>query len=240
MKLTYIYHSCFSIEDDAFTILIDYYKDSSDDLRKGIVHQYLLTRPGKIYVMCSHSHADHFNPEILEWRAQRPDIQYIFSKDILDCGKALKEDAFFLDKSDVYKDDLLNIRAFGSTDIGISFLIEVEGKRIFHAGDLNNWHWNEEATEQESREYEQNFLDELEVLAKYTDYLDLVMFPVDPRLGKDYMRGPKQFINRIKTGMLAPMHFGEDYIKASAFKSYAGINGCRFASLSFRGESFEF
>ena len=78
MKLTYIYHSCFAIEGEWFTIILDYFKDAG-----GIVHDYLLTRPGKFYVMATHFHPDHFNPEVLRWKEERPDIIYIFSKDIL-------------------------------------------------------------------------------------------------------------------------------------------------------------
>ena len=48
MKLTYIYHSCFAIEGEWFTIILDYFKDAG-----GIVHDYLLTRPGKFYVMAT-------------------------------------------------------------------------------------------------------------------------------------------------------------------------------------------
>ena len=83
MRLTYIYHSGFAIEGENFTIIIDYYRDS-DGENDGIVHDSLLHRAGKLYVLSTHSHSDHFNPEILEWKQHRPDIQYIFSRDILE------------------------------------------------------------------------------------------------------------------------------------------------------------
>ena len=82
MTLDYIYHSGFAIEMEGVTIIIDYYKDSSEtEHNRGIVHDYLLQRPGKLYVLATHFHPDHFNREILTWKKQRPDIQYIFSKD---------------------------------------------------------------------------------------------------------------------------------------------------------------
>ena len=84
MKLDYIYHSGFAIEADGVTVIIDYYKDSSEEVfNKGIVHDYLLEKPGVLYVLCSHFHPDHFNREVLSWKKLRPDIRYIFSKDIL-------------------------------------------------------------------------------------------------------------------------------------------------------------
>lgn len=237
MKLTYIYHSCFVLEGDGVTLIFDYYKDTAE--KGGVVHDLLLNRPGRFYVLCSHSHADHFTPEILAWKKIRPDIRTILSKDILDCGKAKEADAVYLDKGGVYRDAFLTVEAFGSTDLGISFLIEMEGCRIFHAGDLNNWHWNEESTQEEAEGYEQNYLKELELLAQKTDQLDVAMFPVDPRLGKDYMRGAQQFIDRIKTAVFAPMHFDQEYRKANAFKVYAESRGCRFMTLSYKGESMD-
>ena len=68
-------------------------------------------------------------------------------------------------------------------------MIEAQGKLIFHAGDLNNWHWKDESTPQEVAEAEGNYLKELDIIAKYTQAMDVVMFPVDPRLGTDFMRG---------------------------------------------------
>ena len=74
MKLDYIYHSGFAIEADGVTVIIDYYKDSSEEVfNKGIVHDYLLEKPGVLYVLCSHFHPDHFNREVLSWKKLRPD-----------------------------------------------------------------------------------------------------------------------------------------------------------------------
>ena len=51
MTLDYIYHSGFAIEMEGVTVIIDYYKDSSEtEHNRGIVHDYLLQRPGKLYV----------------------------------------------------------------------------------------------------------------------------------------------------------------------------------------------
>ena len=99
MKLDYIYHSGFAIEADGVTVIIDYYKDSSEtEYNKGIVHDYLLGRPGELYVLSSHFHPDHFNREVLLWKAERPDIHYIFSKDILKHRRATREDATYINK----------------------------------------------------------------------------------------------------------------------------------------------
>ena len=141
MKLDYIYHSGFAIEAEGVTVIIDYYKDSSEEEPgKGIVHDYLLEKPGVLYVLSSHFHPDHFNREVLLWKTQRPDIHYIFSKDIMKHRRASAEDATYINKGDIYEDDNIRIQAFGSTDVGISFLIDLQDVRLLHAGHLNNWH----------------------------------------------------------------------------------------------------
>lgn len=239
MKLDYIYHSGFAIEADGVTIIIDYYKDSSEEVyNKGIVHDYLLERPGVLYVLSSHFHPDHFNREVLSWKTLRPDIRTIFSKDILKHRRASAEDATYIDKGDIYQDEHIRIEAFGSTDVGISFLIDLQGKRIFHAGDLNNWHWSEESTPEEIRKAEGDFLAEVKILQETAPSVDLALFPVDSRIGKDYMRGAEQFVERIKTAIFVPMHFSEDYKGGNAFQQFAESKGCRFLPITHRRQSF--
>ncbi|WP_165023498.1 MULTISPECIES: MBL fold metallo-hydrolase [unclassified Dysgonomonas] len=240
MKLTYIYHSGYAIEGDGFTIIIDYYKDSADNASEGIGHKQLLQKEGKLYILCTHSHHDHFVPEILEWRKQRNDIIYIFSKEILDNLKIKDEGIIYLDKLEIYKDDTLEIKAFGSTDIGGSFLIRTKDKTIFHAGDLNNWHWNEESTPQEIEEAETYYSSELNLLTNEVTDINLAMFPVDPRLGKDYMKGAEQFVSIIKTDIFAPMHFDEAYKEIAAFEKIAQKYDCKSICWKHRGESINF
>ena len=231
MKLTYIGHSGFAIEGEHSSLLFDYFRDSGNEF----VRRSLPSFPGKLYVLCSHWHPDHFNKVILSWKKIRPDIQYLFSHDILKKKLASKEDAVFLYKGDVWRDEHITVKAFGSTDVGISFLIETEGKKIFHAGDLNNWHWDEESTIDEVQSAERHFLSEIKALHQETNSLDLAMFPVDSRLGKNYMRGPQQFVDLIHTDVFSPMHFGARYQEANAFQPYAEKAGCRFVLWTQRG-----
>lgn len=256
MELVYIYHSGFALLGEGYTIIMDYYRDSEDKQAEtalkrlingmqespavlpvsGVVHDELLHRPGRLYVLASHFHPDHFNKEVLEWKKERTNVIYLFSKDILKHRRAQKEEALWLKKGEEYKDEFLSVRAFGSTDVGVSFLIETQEKKIFHAGDLNNWHWMEESTETEWKGYEKNFLHELEFLYDYTHEVDVAMFPVDPRLGREYMRGPKQFVEKIKTHIFVPMHFTPEYDKANAFRTIAEANGAHFVELTHPGQ----
>ena len=94
----------------------------------------------------------------------------------------------------------------------------------------------DESTEAEWKGAEKNFLHELDDLYAYTPEVDVAMFPVDPRLGKEYMRGAGQFVTKIKTHIFVPMHFTPEYAKANAFRDFAEAHGVRFVSLTHRGQ----
>ncbi|MDD4514957.1 MBL fold metallo-hydrolase [Massilibacteroides sp.] len=237
MQLTYIYHSCYLLETEKFNLIFDYYKDSGDKPRSGIIHDRILSDKKPLYVFSSHFHPDHFNRDILAWKSLRKDILYIFSKDILENQKAGAGEGLYLTKGEEYKDKNLYVKAFGSTDVGISFYIETEGKTIFHAGDLNNWHWKDESTPEEIKEAEDFYERELNDVAKEIRQLDVAMFPIDPRLGTDFMKGAIQFITRIPVKTLLPMHFGEAYEKIATFNEYAKENGCHYPHITSKGQS---
>lgn len=240
MKLTYIYHSGFILTGERLSIVIDYFNGLSNQSGSPLSLDTILHLPGELYVLSSHSHPDHFSPVVLSWKEERKDIHYIFSKDILKRKLAKAEDATYLKKGDIYNDENLRIQAFGSTDVGISFYIEACGKRIFHAGDLNNWHWIEESTEEEIREAEDNYLRELDAMAQSVDRLDLAMFPIDPRLGKDFDRGGRQFIDCIPVRIFVPMHFWERPAEVEVFRPYAESHGVDYEVLSVPGQSLDF
>ena len=248
MIVTYIYHSCCAIEFDTFSVIIDYYKDafkykneSEDGKGKGWVTDYLLKKDKPLYVLCTHSHTDHFNREVLSWDKNKMNITYVFSKEIEDTFKETlsEEKVHYLDKLQTFEDDNLTIKAFGSTDAGASFYIKHGECKIFHAGDLNNWHWNEEVPKDESFVFENQYICELELVAEEVKELDIAMFPLDPRLGKDFMRGGKQFINKIKTDNLLPLHFGDNYKLLEQFEPIAREANCNLLKLEHTGQSFK-
>lgn len=239
MIVTYIFHSCYLLEFSDFSVIFDFYQDVKRDNVQFWVKDYLLSKPQDLYVFCTHSHSDHFNPEVLNWKDEKENIKYIFSKELLDTGTVSNpEGILFLDKGEVFRDKQLQAKAFGSTDTGGSFLLNVGDKLIFHAGDLNNWHWNEEVSKIEASGYENNYLCELELLAESLEHLFLAMFPIDPRLGKDYMKGAEQFVRRVSTDYFLPMHFGDNYDKANAFEKFARQQNCNYLKVTQKGESF--
>lgn len=232
MTITYLYHSGFAIEEDNILIIIDFWQDPAGVLPALLMHH------GPIYVLATHFHPDHFNRDIFNWATIRPDIQYILSKDILRRHRVTKEEARFIVKGDIYQDDNIRIQALGSTDSGISFYIKLSEHTIFHAGDLNNWHWQEISTKAESSQHEKMYLGELKDIMKVLSDVDILFFPIDSRLGKEYMRGAEQFIEKIGVKHFIPMHFTANPIeKAAGFASIAESYGTKFHLLKEAGDN---
>lgn len=204
MRLVYIYHSGFALEADGFSILIDYFKDSDPDPAKGYVRSELLKRAGTLYILASHFHPDHFNPGSIEMERAEAGYQIYLFQGYIEASEGKADDAIYLKKGDAYQDELLTIKAFGSTDVGISFLIETEGRRIFHAGDLNNWHWKDESTPQEVAEAEGNYLKELDIIAKETSVMDLVHVPGRSSFGYRFHEGRPAIYRSYKNKRICP------------------------------------
>jgi L-ascorbate metabolism protein UlaG (beta-lactamase superfamily) len=246
MQLTYIYHSGFAIETESCLLLSDYWKDPA-----GVVPE-LLSSPKPMYIFASHFHEDHFCREILEWKAQKPDITYILSKDILRRRRAAKEEAdVWLGTNGHWADSHVSVIAAGSTDSGVSWIVEADGHTIYHAGDNNNWYARLLTTGREDdidggiefppeldpvRE-EKRYLGELKEIRRHTAHFDVAMFPIDARIGNGYTRGARQFLERFSVGLLVPMHFsacGFDSIRR--MKEFTDAAGTDFWSIKKDGE----
>jgi L-ascorbate metabolism protein UlaG (beta-lactamase superfamily) len=246
MQLTYIFHSGFALETDEAVLVFDCWMDPAQ------VIPPLLAQSKPLYVFVSHFHEDHFNPDILTWRTAKSDITYIFSKDILRRRRCRKEDAqVWLAKGGTWHDACLRVWAMGSNDSGVSWIVETAGRRIFHAGDLNNWYarflqinvpgqpvQNLETLEDvDPVAEEKRFLGELKDIRKVADSFDLVMFPVDGRIGNGYTLGGRQFIDRFRVGLFVPMHFvASGFESAWRFKEFADAKGVGFWCIGREGE----
>lgn len=194
MKITYLYNSGFALELDSCQLVFDYYI--------GLLPQIL--KPAVFFV--SHSHPDHYSSKIFSYDGK--DTVYVLSGEVpIDEGKNVIK----LNEGDSAKPlPGIEVTAFGSTDIGVSFMVNAEGKTIFHAGDYNFWHWKNESTAEEIAEAEELFYNVLDKLKPYKDKIDLAFFPIDGRMGEGTEEGARIFAETLRPKMLIPMHFGSN------------------------------
>ena len=226
MKVTYLSHSGFAVELNQTVLIFDYWKGELPEF----------DREKTVFVFVSHFHADHFNPEILSWPKRFPKIHYFLSSDVP------VEDHPVITKLAPNQSAVgtgFHVSTIGSTEPGVAFLVTVEGKSIYHAGDLHWWSWGKKQTMEESIEMSANFLAEMNKLEG--KHFDLAFVVLDPRLDDRYGWGMECFLKNVDCDHVVPMHLWDWYTTIEHFKTdppymqYAG----RVHSYSAPGEQWE-
>lgn len=223
-KITYIWHDCFVISLDEFTMVFDFWKDPT--VLPGMIPTFInnIDKNKPLYVFVSHHHKDHYSKYIFKWADLFKKIIYIISEDTAQHIRHLlnnnslyrgpkpgKETVFILKTGEKYVDRYLTTKAYGSTDIGNSYLITVndlKGNSFFHAGDLNAWLWKDISTPEEVADALDKYKAILDDISEEHKVIDYVMFPVDSRIGTDYYEGARLFVRSIDVTHFFPMHFG--------------------------------
>lgn len=211
MKIKYIEHSCFLIELEHTALLFDWYKGEIPRIDEN----------KEIYVFSSHKHHDHFNMDIFNEMKAYKKVHYVLSKDIrlspnylerngIDVG--VKEDITFVGKNQSYhfgeESNTIEVTTLTSTDIGVAFVIQCEGKSIYHAGDLNWWSWPGDEVEAEKRR-EKEYVIEIDKLKDH--HFDIAFVVVDPRQVEHYWWGLNYFMKVVDADVVFPMHFWGNY-----------------------------
>lgn len=214
MRVTFLAHSGFLVELPSVTLLFDWWKGELPALRPGI----------PLLVFASHRHEDHFKPEIFTLDDGTRDIRFLLGRDIKLSSRNLARwgvpGATAAKCTALGGDETasplpgVTVETLPSTDEGVAFLVTADGQAVFHAGDLNWWHW-----EGEDRAWNRN----MEVnFKRYTEplrgrHIGLAMLPLDPRLGEDGFRGPRHFLELADIKRFLPMHQWEDFAFTGRF-----------------------
>ena len=201
MKVTYIHHSCFLVETHRFYYLFDY--------EKGHLPELNTEKP--IFVLSSHGHADHYNPDVFTLLTDlgMQDIRAILSDDIqvpanintLQVSPEMEYELGYQQK----------LATFRSTDLGVAFLIEDQNELIYHAGDLNDWVWDDES-EAHNEQMTLDYRKQIQLLADSLHHrqIDVAFVVLDPRQEKDYDRGLCFLLEHIPAKQVYPMHYWDD------------------------------
>ena len=201
MDINYLLNSGFMVRDEKVLLVFDDYEDPA-----GIVDAaYDKGDFDKLYIFATHAHFDHFSTHV---RSYAPKVtRYIFSSDIKHTKRVKvfpTSKITYMKRYTEWQDDAIKVWSYDSTDVGISFLIEFpSGKKIFHAGDFNWWHWTDD-TRENLELAEKIFKRQL----KRMDGLeaDVAFFPIDGRLGVSEEMGAIEFVQRVNIKNFVAMH----------------------------------
>ncbi len=218
-QLYLLNHSGFLLELENSVLIFDYYTDPANVLAKFSGGD----KPVVFFV--SHDHADHWNPEILSFKNNAP-AYYILdsscdSKRVRQAAKEIQREVIFVDPHDILQNELaavpslLRVYVFASTDAGSAFLIVTEIGSFIHLGDLNDWDWQDEDSEQMKTDYKTELarmaeawskVKKDEILPAKAGELILSFVPTDKRLEETALNGALLFLEYLPSRYLAPMH----------------------------------
>ena len=206
MIIIYLGHSGFLVETSTAYYIFDYIRGELSEL----------SNDKKLYVFASHAHHDHWIPDIFyDDRLKKADL-YILGFDIKEPFEALMDKDPSLSAFPVkwaYPGQTIQTDDFVcnpllSTDEGVAFPVRTKEEVIYHAGDLNWWHWNKDP-EQRNAERAVNFKREVDCLKGV--HIDAAFIPLDPRQENAYRFCMDYCMENLDMAYVFPMHFWENY-----------------------------
>lgn len=224
-KVTYLYHSGFMVELEKSILLFDYFR----------IPLPQLDEEKDIYVFASHKHGDHFDLKIFELAKSYKKVQYFLGSDVKlsdnylmrnGIGIEIKEKIIHIGKNKEMQLENLKIKTLRSTDAGVAFLVNIEEKSIYHAGDLNWWHWSGE-TDAYNQNMKMAFCKEIDSIEG--THFDIAFVPLDPRQEEAYDYGMNYFLEKVQCDKVFPMHMWESYEWIETYKN--SETGSPYASL---------
>lgn len=232
MKVTFIYHSGYLVELEHTALLFDYYQGKLPQIDPA----------KKLYVFVSHRHPDHYNKKIFGMFRDFPHVTFLLSKDIWERPE-MHHVKFMKPGQSLGMLDGGRIWTFKSTDEGVAFLVKCEDKYIYHAGDLNWWHWEGEPDNYNDMmriNYQKEIGCMKEILEEENAELDAACVVLDERLEDAYSYGMEYFLANIPARHVFPMHFFEEGYGVCGRLKESGIKGAeKVAVISEPGMEFE-
>ena len=201
MKVTYYHHSGFSVASGDILMVFDYWRGKANRFPEALgITPETLARFNEVYVLVSHEHEDHYDSVVYTWDQYAP-VTYV----IADCLPEQARGHRMVKGDELKLSERVQVKAYGSTDSGVSFLVTLDGMHFFHAGDLNFWHWREVSNARQIQEADEDFRSEMADIQGID--IDVAFFPVDPRMGMLFDAGANYFTLTAKPRLLLPMHF---------------------------------
>lgn len=221
----FLHHSSFAVEFPEKVLIFDWFDPARfpEVPFQGRLPEF----PGKrLYFFASHKHRDHFDMDILKMQKHPGEVHFILSKDCKMSPNFLKKHGYdpavlkplirYVEGPGDLEVDDLTIHTLRSTDEGVAFYVETEGKTIYHAGDLHWWQW-EGVGDLINGKMERDYKHQLRYLeGKLINYAFVVL---DPRLKENQFLGMDYFMKQVLADHVFPMHTWQDFSIIERYKS---------------------
>ena len=235
MNIRYLGHSGFIVETGQAYYLFDYIRGELPQMREG--------KP--LYIFASHGHEDHFDFRILESplsdRAEAillgTDIRRTKKRKLESFPESVKKKIIWAVAEQEIALSSGTVLPLKSTDAGAAFVVtEADGTALYHAGDLNWWHWEGEAHSW-NRNMEVRFKREIDRLAGR--HFQAAFLPLDPRQEDAYDYGMDYFLGKVRVDHVFPMHFWEQYDIIRKYKETHPVSDSKICFIEKENEDYE-
>ncbi|MGI6077316.1 MAG: MBL fold metallo-hydrolase [Fastidiosipilaceae bacterium] len=212
MKLTYLFHSGFVLELKDTILIFDCYSDPATVLSQ------ISIQDRSIVFFVSHEHGDHYSSKIIHYSEKYGDaVTYVVDREtvihfhlhekIKKSRLIVTEEGMIIGESDLELPGLKELLVYASNDAGVAYLLSTTEGVIYHAGDLNNWDWQDGEAEWMERFYRVRLKTMASNLTeRQIDQIKVAMVPVDERLQNRAYGGADMFCRYLKTEFMIPMH----------------------------------
>jgi L-ascorbate metabolism protein UlaG (beta-lactamase superfamily) len=202
-RIVSIHHNCFVLQAGGKTLLFDYPAPQFLPREAADVAAPLL-EASDLTVFTSHSHDDHFDPDILAVTQRAATRRFVVADDVADrFGDRLPADTVVLEPDDVRVLDGMRVEALESNDMGVAFRIDVAGIAVYFGGDLALWDWPGQSPAA-ARAVAMSWRLALKKIASRP--VDVAFSNMDPRLAS--LAGAAQFVAAVRPRIFVPMHLG--------------------------------
>jgi L-ascorbate metabolism protein UlaG (beta-lactamase superfamily) len=147
VSLYHLGHCGWAIRTTNHFMIFDYFPMAALPTDPSLANGHIVPAELKdlnVEVFITHEHTDHYNPVIFEWLPQIPNLTYIFGFRPEDLPENQRQGYAgqpyeYIGPRDNRTIDGMQIKTIKSNDAGVGFLVEVDGPKIFHAGDHAGW-----------------------------------------------------------------------------------------------------
>jgi len=178
------------------------------DLEHGYIDPNEL-RPFDVYVFVTHSHQDHYDPVIYDWRERLDRITYVFGW----MAGNNPEHHYMVGQRDYKEIDGMRIYTIYSHHSGVpesAFLVMVDGYTIYHNGDY-------------MADYEEDY----EYLRTITDHIDIAFVIGHPDEGHQYFAQAKLLDELFHPTYMFPMNREGEAFRCNEFSMMLAKHGVK-------------
>ncbi len=218
-KVWFLGHSAWAVKTQNHFLVFDYFCNTWD--RKPddscLASGYIIPEEIKdlnVTVFVTHSHGDHYDPRIFNWKETVADIDYVLCWPQQTDG----QEYTLIPVHEERMVEDMNVYVHHSTDLGGGYLVEVDGLSILHMGDHAN---GEDGLMEE-------FTAEVDILKEKAENIDILFAGIRGcSLGapEQVKRGIYYTLETLQPKLFVPMHNGSHSFAYKAFVDDAREDG---------------